>query len=67
MATLLLGEAERTAPVSAANDTANFDVPAGSIFSSSDTLFTSGSLTRYCTMVRSLPEAAEPVEVEARP
>jgi predicted molibdopterin-dependent oxidoreductase YjgC len=67
MATLLLGEAERTAPVSAANDGANFDVPAGSIFSSHDTLFTSGSLSRYCTMVRSLPEAAEEVEVEARP
>jgi NADH-quinone oxidoreductase subunit G len=66
-ATLLLGEAERTSPVSAANDTANFDVPVGSIFSSSDTLFTSGSLSGYCTMVRSLPEAAEEVEVEARP
>jgi NADH-quinone oxidoreductase subunit G len=67
MATLLLGEAERTAPVSAANDSANFDVPVGSIFSSRDTLFTSGSLSPYCTMVRSLPEAAEEVEVEARP
>ena len=66
MATLLLGEAERTSPVSAANDTASFDVPVGSIFSSGDTLFTSGSLSRYCTMVRSLPEAAEEVEVEAR-
>jgi NADH-quinone oxidoreductase subunit G len=66
MATLLLGEAERTSPVSAANDTANFDVPVGSIFSSGDTLFTSGSLSRYCRMVRSLPEAAEEVEVEAR-
>jgi NADH-quinone oxidoreductase subunit G len=67
MAMLLLGEAERTSPVSAANDTANFDVPVGSIFSSGDTLFTSGSLSRYCTMVRSLPEAAEEVAVEARP
>jgi NADH-quinone oxidoreductase subunit G len=69
MATLLLGEAERTAPVSSANGHAKFDVAAGSIFSSSDTLFTSGSLTPYCTMVRSLPEAAEDyVEVEeARP
>ena len=67
MATLLLGEAERTSPVSAANDTATFDAPAGSIFSSKDTLFTSGSLTPYCSMVRSLPEAAEEeVEVEAR-
>jgi len=67
MATLLLGEAERTSPVSAANGNANFDVPVSSIFSSRDTLFTSGSLSRYCTMVRSLPEAAEEVEVEARP
>jgi len=66
MSTLLLGEAERTAPISSANGNANFDVPVGSIFSSEDTLFTSGSLTRYCTMVRSLPEAAEEVEVEAR-
>jgi NADH-quinone oxidoreductase subunit G len=68
MATLLLGEAERSAPVSSANGNAKFDVPAGSIFSSNDTLFTSGSLTEYCTMIRSLPEAAEEeVEVEARP
>jgi len=66
MATLLLGEAERTSPVSSANGNPNFDVPVGSIFSSGDTLFTSGSLSRYCTMVRSLPEAAEVVEVEAR-
>jgi hypothetical protein len=43
-------------------------VPAASIFSSNDTLFTSGSMTEYLTMVRSLPEAAEdPMEVEARP
>ena len=68
MATLLLGEAERTSPVSSTNGNAKFDVPAGAIFSANDTLFTSGSLSRYCTMVRSLPEAAEEeVEVEARP
>ncbi len=66
MATLLLGEAERTAPVSTANGNAKFDVPAGSIFSAHDTLFTSGSLGRYCKMILSLPEAAEEVEVEAR-
>jgi hypothetical protein len=65
MAMLLLGEAERTTPISAANGNPRFDVPVGSIFSSGDTLFTSGSLTPYLTMVRSLPEAAE--EVEARP
>ena len=68
MSTLLLGEAERTSPVSPSNGNAKFDVPAGSIFSANDTLFTSGSLTPYLTMVRSLPEAAEEkVEVEARP
>jgi NADH-quinone oxidoreductase chain G len=67
-ATLLLGEAERTAPISAANGNANFDVPAGTIFSAQDTLFTSGSLTPYCSTIRSLQEAAEeePVAVEAR-
>jgi NADH-quinone oxidoreductase subunit G len=64
--TLTLGEAERTSPHSSANGNAKFDVPAGSIFSSHDTLFTSGSLGRYCTMILSLPEAAEEVEVEAR-
>ena len=67
MATLLLGEAERTSPVSSANGNAKFDVPAASIFSSNDTLFTSGSLTPYCSMIQSLPEAAEEeVELEAR-
>ena len=66
MATLLLGEAERTAPVSSANGNAKFDVAPGAIFSSRDTLFTSGTLGRYCELVRSLPEAAEEVEVEAR-
>jgi NADH-quinone oxidoreductase subunit G len=66
MATLLLGEAEQTAPISTLNGNAKFDVPAGSIFSSGDTLFTSGSMTPYLTMIGSLPEAAEEVEVEAR-
>jgi NADH-quinone oxidoreductase subunit G len=64
MATLLLGEAEKTSPVSSLNGNAKFDVPAEAIFSSHDTLFTSGSLTEYCTMVRSLPEAGEQVEME---
>jgi NADH-quinone oxidoreductase subunit G len=66
MATLLLGEAEQTAPISTLNGNAKFDVPVGSIFSSGDTLFTSGSMTPYLTMIGSLPEAAEEVEVEAR-
>jgi len=67
MSTLLLGEAEKTSPVSSANGDAKIDVPVDAIFSSNDTLFTSGSLTPYCTMVRSLPEAAEEVELEAAP
>ena len=67
MPTLMLGEAERTSPVSTANGNAKFDVPAGAIFSSHDTLFSSGSLGRYCSTILSLPEAAEEVEVEARP
>jgi len=67
MAALLLGEAERTSPKSPFNGDAKFDVPAGAIFSSEDNLFTSGSLTPYLTMIRSLPEAAEEIEVEARP
>ncbi len=66
-ANLLLGEAERTKPVVAANGSANFDVPAGAIFSSHDTLFSSGTLGRYCSMILSLPEAAVEAEVEARP
>jgi NADH-quinone oxidoreductase subunit G len=66
MATLLLGEAEKTSPISTLNGNAKFDVPAAAVFSSHDTLFTSGSLTEYCTMIRSLPEAGEvEMEVEA--
>ena len=64
MATLLLGEAERTSPVSSANGNAKFDVAPRAIFSSRDTLFTSGTLGRYCSLVRSLPEAAEEAETE---
>jgi NADH-quinone oxidoreductase subunit G len=67
MSTLLLGEAEQTSPDSTASGNTQFDVPAGAIFSAHDTLFTSGSLGRYCTTINSLSEAAEEVEVEARP
>ena len=67
MPTLLLGEAERTLPVSTANGNARVDVPVGAIFSSHDTLFTSGTLGRYCTTINSLPEAAVEVEAEVRP
>ena len=67
MSTLLLGEAEQTSPISTANGDAKFDVPAGAIFSTHDTLFTSGTLGRYCTTINSLPEAAAEVPVEAVP
>jgi hypothetical protein len=66
-AALLLGEAERTKPCVAPNGDASFNLPAGAIFSSHDTLFTSGTLGRYCSAIRTLTEAAEEVEVEARP
>jgi hypothetical protein len=42
-------------------------MPTGAVFSSEDDLFTSGSLSRYLTMIRALPEAAPEVAVEARP
>jgi NADH-quinone oxidoreductase subunit G len=57
LANLLAGGAEPSAPSSPPDGRAPVDVPAGAIFSSRDTLFTSGTLGRYCTMINSLPEA----------
>ena len=57
LAGLLAGGAEPSVPSFPANGRAPYDVPAGAIFSSRDTLFTSGSLSRYCTTMNSLPEA----------
>jgi len=54
---LLAGEAEASAPVSSANGQARYDVATGAIFSAHDTLFTSGTLGRYCATMNSLPEA----------
>ncbi len=54
---LLSGGAERTAPAATVNGHKLSDVPAESIFSARDTLFTSGTLGRYCTMMHSVPEA----------
>jgi len=54
---LLSGGAERTAPAAPANGHNLSEVPAESIFSARDTLFTSGTLGRYCTMINSVPEA----------
>ncbi len=57
LAGLLTGGAEMAVPVLPANGRAPYDVPAGTIFSSRDTLFTSGTLGRYCKVIDSLPEA----------
>ncbi|HEY2460610.1 MAG TPA: NADH-quinone oxidoreductase subunit NuoG [Candidatus Acidoferrum sp.] len=54
---LLTGAAEATRMHVAGNGHAPYDVPVGLIRSANDTLFTSGSLTRFCTMMESLPEA----------
>lgn len=54
---LLTGGAELAAPVLARNGHKPYDVPADLIFSSRDTLFTSGTLGRFCTMIRAVPEA----------
>ncbi|HEV3220397.1 MAG TPA: NADH-quinone oxidoreductase subunit NuoG [Candidatus Acidoferrales bacterium] len=57
---LLTGAAAMSAPRIAVDGTAP-PAPAGAIFSSGDTLFTSGSLGRYFTMIPTLAEAkAEP-------
>ncbi len=56
LANLLAGGAEPVQPVLEADPKA-YDVPVGAIFSSRDTLFSSGSLTRYLKMVRSVNEA----------
>src|SRR5467141_1469626 len=54
---LLTGNAEPTRMRVARNGHAPYDVPAGLIRSAQDTLFTSGTLTRFCSMMESLPEA----------
>jgi NADH-quinone oxidoreductase subunit G len=54
---LLTGGAEATRVHVARNGHAPYDVPTGLIRSSQDTLFTSGTLGRFCTMMESLPEA----------
>jgi len=54
---LLTGGAEPTHVQVAKNGHAPYDVPVGLIRSAQDTLFTSGTLGRFCTMMESLPEA----------
>ncbi|HTG26739.1 MAG TPA: NADH-quinone oxidoreductase subunit NuoG [Methylomirabilota bacterium] len=56
---LLEGAAELTHLGFSRNGHAPYDVPVGLIRSAHDTLFTSGTLGRFCTMMESLPEAAE--------
>ena len=57
-ANLLAGGAERATPGTPAVEN-GYDLPAGLVFSSEDTLFTSGSLGRYCTALQSCNEAKD--------
>jgi NADH-quinone oxidoreductase subunit G len=54
---LLTGGADQTQVKFSKNGHAPYDVPVGLIRSAQDTLFTSGTLGRFCTMMESLPEA----------
>jgi len=54
---LLTGGAEPTKLHFSKNCHAPYDVPVQLIRSANDNLFTSGSLSRFCTMMQSLPEA----------
>jgi hypothetical protein len=56
---LLEGAAEPTRLGFSRNGHVPYDVPVGLIRSAHDTLFSSGTLGRFCTMMESLPEAAE--------
>jgi NADH-quinone oxidoreductase subunit G len=56
-ANLLTGGAEISAPRTAINGYAPYDVPVGAIISARDTLFSSGSLSRYLTVLNTLDEA----------
>ncbi|HYL86148.1 MAG TPA: NADH-quinone oxidoreductase subunit NuoG [Candidatus Angelobacter sp.] len=57
LAGLLTGGAEAIRAQFSRNGHAPYDVPAGLIRSANDTLFSSGTLGRYCTMMESVPEA----------
>ena len=54
---LLTGGAEATTLQFSKNGHVPYDVPLQLIRSANDTLFTSGTLGRFCTMMQSLPEA----------
>jgi NADH-quinone oxidoreductase subunit G len=57
LAGLLTGGAEPSKAQFSKNGHAPYDVPVGLIRSAQDNLFTSGSLSAFCTMMQSLPEA----------
>ncbi|MGA2482048.1 MAG: NADH-quinone oxidoreductase subunit NuoG [Candidatus Acidiferrales bacterium] len=59
-AALLAGGAEPARLHVPRKGTAHYDVPAGFVFSSHDSLFTSGTLGRYCRMIGSLRESEAP-------
>jgi hypothetical protein len=54
---LLTGGAEATRVEFAKNGHMPNDLPVGVVWSAKDTLFTSGTLGRFCQMMESLPEA----------
>ncbi|HEY1424392.1 MAG TPA: molybdopterin-dependent oxidoreductase, partial [Candidatus Acidoferrum sp.] len=54
---LLTGGAESAHVEVKRNGNAPYDVPVGLIRSAQDTLFTSGTLSRFCTTIESVPEA----------
>jgi NADH-quinone oxidoreductase subunit G len=56
-ASLVAGGAEWSRPSLVTNGHASYDLPAGAIVPANDSQFTSGTLGRYCTMIRSLREA----------
>ena len=54
---LLLGTAEATHMHFSRNGHGPYDVPVGAIVPAKDNLFSSGTLGRFCTMMKSVPEA----------
>jgi len=54
---LLAGSAEMSAAFAESNGHAPAGLPEGAVYSNNDSLFTSGTLSRYCRMIQSLQEA----------
>jgi hypothetical protein len=55
----LLGGGSEIATASSKSVESSYDVPAGTVFSSNDYLFTSGTLGRYCSKLNSTNEAKD--------